>query len=65
MQWQVDPCHWPSHIIKQIDGGQAYMYGVNEFDDIFARPVDGTGGWRHIPGNLNMLVHQEGVKSLG
>ena len=41
-----------SHCVSLPGGGQAYIYGVNKFDDIFARPVDGSGVWRHIPGKL-------------
>ena len=36
--------------LKQIDGGQAYVYGVNSQNNTWTRPVDGSGGWRQIPG---------------
>ena len=42
--------------LKQIDGGQAYIYGVNHRDDIFTRPVDGGGRWRQIPGKLKHIT---------
>ena len=36
--------------LKQVDGGHGYVYGVNSANQVFALPVDGSGGWRHIPG---------------
>jgi len=38
--------------LKQIDGGEKYVYGVNSNDDIYTRKVDGSGSW-HIPGKLS------------
>ena len=34
--------------LKQIDGGEKYVYGVNSNDDVYTRNVDGPGSWRHI-----------------
>ena len=42
--------------LKQIDAGHDYIYGVNSNDDIFTRPVDGSGSWRHIPGKLKHVT---------
>ena len=36
--------------LKQVDAGYAYVYGVHSGGTAYARPVDGSGGWRHIPG---------------
>ena len=36
--------------LKQIDGGAREVYGVNLDNNIYARPVDGSGRWRHVPG---------------
>ena len=50
------PCNgaW-THVpggLKQIDRGHKYVYGVNSINDIYSRPVDGSGNWRQIPGKL-------------
>ena len=42
--------------LKQVDGGDAYVYGVSCIDDIYARPVDGSGSWRQIPGKLKHIT---------
>lgn len=42
-------------LLKQIDGGAREVYGVNSNNYIFARPVDGSGNWRHIPGTLKHI----------
>jgi len=42
--------------LKQIDGGEQYVYGVNSNNDIFSRPVDGRGSWRGIPGKLKHVT---------
>ena len=42
--------------LKQIDGGSAYVYGVNSADNIHVRPVDGNGSWRQIPGRLRHIT---------
>lgn len=48
------PCSGDWEIIngrlKQIDGGVQYVYGVNRNNDVFTRPVNGSGEWRHISG---------------
>ena len=41
--------------LKQVDGGEKYVYGVNSYDDINVRNVDGSGSWRHIPGKLSHI----------
>ena len=50
----MKPCNgqWIGGLLKQIDGGEAYVYGVNSNNDIFSRPIDGSGSWCHIPGKL-------------
>ena len=35
--------------LKQIDGGQREVCGVNGNNNTYCRPVDGSGSWRHIP----------------
>ena len=42
--------------LKQIDGGYAYVYGVTSADDIYTRPIDGSGSWRKIPGKLKHIT---------
>ena len=42
--------------LKQIDGGHAYVYGVNSADNIYVRPVDGSGSWRQVPGRLKHIT---------
>ncbi len=42
--------------LKQVDGGDKYIYGVNRFDNIWTRPVDGSGKWRRIPGALTHIT---------
>ncbi len=42
--------------LKQIDGGYGYVYGVTGNDNIFSRPIDGSGSWRQIPGNLKHIT---------
>ena len=32
------------------------MYGVNSSNDIYTRPVDGSGKWRQIPGKLKHIT---------
>ena len=34
---------WMHGLLKQINGGQRAVYGVNLHDDIFSRLVDGSG----------------------
>ena len=36
--------------LKQIDGGQRAIYGVNHVNDIWTIAVDGSGTWRRVPG---------------
>ena len=40
--------------LKQIDGGYAYVYGVNSGGAVFSRPIDASKGWRHIPAPTQM-----------
>ena len=42
-------------LLKQIDGGDRAVYGVNANNQIYSRPVDGSGRWRHIPGSLKCI----------
>ena len=42
--------------LKQIDGGYGYVYGVNSNDDIFTMNIDGSEGWRQIPGKLTHIT---------
>ena len=42
--------------LKQIDGGHAYVCGMNNADNINVRPVDGSGSWRQIPGQLHHII---------
>ena len=42
-------------LLKQIDGGEKYVYGVNSIDALYARKVNGSGSWRHIPGKLSHI----------
>ena len=55
------PCgttHGWSHVpggLKQISGGQNEVWGVNSGDDIYKRPVDGTGNWKRIGGKLKWV----------
>ena len=42
--------------IKQIDGGQNYVYAVNNTNHVFSRPVDGSGSWRYIPGKMQHVT---------
>ncbi|WP_411025756.1 tectonin domain-containing protein, partial [Salmonella sp. s55004] len=44
----------------QIDGGHAFIYGVNSNKDVYTRPVDGSGSWRHIPGAKLKYVNADG-----
>ena len=41
---------------KQIDGGQDYVYAVNNTNHVFSRPVDGSGSWRYIPGKMQHIT---------
>ena len=34
---------------KQLDGGQNRVYGVSDNNELFYRPVDGSGEWTRIP----------------
>ena len=47
------PCSGPwVHVpggLKQIDGGHKYVYGVSSDNNIYSRPIDGSGSWRLIP----------------
>lgn len=43
--------------LKQVDGGEGYVYGVNAAGAVFARPIDGRPpGWRNIPGKLKHIT---------
>ena len=42
--------------LKQIDGGEAYVYGVSWNSLIWRRPVDGSGTWQQIPGTLKQVT---------
>ena len=39
-----------------MHGGHAHVYGVNNADNIYVRPVDGSGSWRQIPGRLRHVT---------
>ena len=41
--------------LKQIDGGQREVCGINRRNRIFCRPVDGSGEWRQVPGEANKV----------
>ena len=32
--------------LKQVDGGNRYVYGVNSGNVLYYRPVDGSGAWQ-------------------
>ena len=40
--------------LKQIDAGDMEGWGVSSTDNIYKRPVNGSGTWTHIGGKLNM-----------
>jgi hypothetical protein len=42
--------------LRQIDGGQREVCGVNRQNNLFCRPVDGSGKWRHISNNLKHVT---------
>ena len=50
--------------LKQIDGGEKYVYGVNSGNDVFTRPVDGSGSWRLIPGLKLKYVTASGASNI-
>ena len=43
-------------ILRQIEGRDQYAYGVNGAQNIYTCPVDGSSGWRHIPGKLKYIT---------
>ena len=47
--------------MKQIDGGEKYVYGVNSANSVYARPVDGSGSWRQILGKQLKHVTASGA----
>ena len=51
-------------LLKQIDPGYAFVYGVNSANDIFTRPVDGSGSWHQITGKLKHITSSKN-KSFG
>ncbi len=42
--------------LKQVDGGDKYVYGVNSINEVFARSIDGSGSWRKIPGRMKHVT---------
>ena len=38
--------------LKQIDGGEREVCGINSAGNLYCRPVDGSGKWRYISGGL-------------
>ena len=40
--------------LKQIDGGYAYVHGVNSGGHVYSMPIDASKGWRHIPAPVRM-----------
>ena len=36
--------------LKQIDGGESFVYGVNSTNNVHVRPIDGSGSWKYISG---------------
>lgn len=42
--------------LKQIDGGQREVCGVNRNNSTYCRPVDGSGSWRHVPRNMKCVT---------
>ena len=72
--WSVDrhnyiykckkPCfgHWvrTNGRLKQVDAGHDYVYGVSTGNAIYARPVNGIGSWRRIPGPPGNMKHITG-----
>ena len=47
--------------LRQIDGGQERVYGVNAGGNVYTRNVDGSGSWRHIPGRRMKQITASGV----
>ena len=46
--------------LKQIDGGQEYVYGVDKSNNVFSMPVDGSEDvWRQIPGAMHYITASE------
>lgn len=35
-------------LLKQVDGGEREVCGINEQNALFCRPVDASGAWRHV-----------------
>ena len=62
------PCNGAWQIVdgrlKQIDGGEKYVYGVNNVNYVYARPVDGSGTWRLIPGQRLKHVTASGADNI-
>ena len=51
--------------LSQIDGGYAFVYGVNRGGQAFRRSIDGTTGWRHIPAPVRLkFISGSGYKDL-
>ena len=42
--------------LKQLDGGQSSVYGVADDRTIWQRPIDGTGEWREVDGELDSIT---------
>ena len=42
--------------LKQIDGGQREVCGVNRNNDMYCLPVDGSGRWRHVPRKMKHVT---------
>ena len=54
------PCngHWirVNGLLKQIDGGEREVCGVNRGGHVYCRPVDGSGRWRGISGGFKYVT---------
>ena len=41
---------------EQIDGGERYVYGVTSRNDVYYRPIDGSGSWSEVYGKTMTYV---------
>ena len=51
-------------LLRQVEGGDQYLYGVNGAQDVYTRPVDGSSGWRHVPGKKLKYITAGGFNEI-
>ena len=52
--WSIVDDHTCS--LKQLDAGEQYLYAVNSTNHILSCPVDGSGSWRVVPGQMTHVT---------